>query len=132
MCIILIEHKKQIKENKMKKAQKGSKALEIASEKLEDIFTVAFKKAVFDTNGKVSMDELECIAEKDLAAGIVSVKVTVYGLAGTTPKPGFYDKKADKLLAKGFNKIKAGDCSFKFDGAFDLNTNDYVLNYVAE
>ena len=42
----------------MKNAQKGSKALEIASEKLEDIFTVAFKKAVFDTNGKVSMDQL--------------------------------------------------------------------------
>ena len=115
-----------------KKAPKVSKASEIGSEKLEDMFTVAFKQAVSDSKGKVSMEEIECVAEKDLAAGTVSVKVTVYGLAGTTSKPGFYDKKADKLLVKGFDKIQVGDCSFRFDNAFDLNTNDYVLTYVAE
>ena len=116
----------------MKKVQKVSKALKIGSEKLEDMFTAAFKQAVSDSQGKVSMDEIECVAEKDLAAETVSVKVTVYGLAGTTSKPSFHDKKANKLLVKGFNKIKVGDYSFKFDSSFDLNTNDYVLNYVAE
>jgi len=115
-----------------KKVAKSSKALEIGSEKLEDMFTAAFKQAVSDSKGKVSMDEIECVAEKDLAAGTVSVKVTVYGLAGTTSKPGFHDKKAQKLLVKGFDKIQVGDCSFKFDNSFDLNTNDYVLTYIAE
>ena len=114
----------------MKKVQKTS-ALDVGSEKMEDMFTVAFKEALNDSRGSVSMDELECTVEKDLTAKTVSAKITVYGLAGTTPKHKFHDKKANKV-ADGFKKIKVGDYSFKFDSSFELNTNDYVLVYLAE
>lgn len=115
----------------MKKKVQKSSALDVASENLEDIFTTAFKETVSDSKGDVSMDELECTVEKDLAAETVTMKVTVSGLAGTTPKHVFHDKKTGKI-AKGFKKIQVGDCSFKFDTSYDLNTNDYVLVYVAE
>ena len=112
--------------------KKEDSVLDIPSEKLEDMFAVAFKEAISNSKGAVSMDEFECIVEKDLAAGIVNVKVTVYGLAGTTSKPSFHDKRNDGKIAKGFGNIKVGDYSFKFENSFDLNTNDYVLTYVAE
>jgi hypothetical protein len=66
-----------------------------------------------------------------LTSEVVSAKVTVYGLAGTTSKPSFHNKKTGKV-AKGFDKIKAGNFLFKFDNSFDLNTNDYALVYVSK
>jgi len=115
----------------MKKSVKKNSVLDIESEKIEDMFTESFKEAVFDSKSDVTMDEIECTADKDLAADLVTVKVTVYGLAGTTPKAKFHDKKLGKI-AKGFKKIKVGGYSFKLDNSFDLNTNDYVIVYVNE
>jgi len=115
----------------MKKSVTKNSVLDIESEKIEEMFTESFKEAVTGSNGKVVIDEVECAVEKDLAADVVTVKVTVYGMAGTTPKLQMFDKKTDKI-AKGFKKIKVAGYSFKLDNCFDLNTNDYVLIYLNE
>jgi hypothetical protein len=114
-----------------KQVSKTSNVFKVESEKIEDLFTHSFKEAVNDSRGAVSMDELECAVEKDIIAEIVKVNVTVYGLAGTTSKSKFHNKKTGKVI-EGFNKIKVGNYSFKFDSSYDLNTNDYVLVYVNE
>jgi len=113
------------------KAIKNNNMIKIDSEKLEEMFTNAFRETIEASAGNVVMDEIECIAEKDFVANIVAMKITVYGLAGTTTKLGFYNKETGKI-AKGFEKIQFENCSFKFDKSFDLNTNDYALMYVSE
>ena len=125
------ERNKQNRSNKMKQNIKKTSVFDVGSEKLEDMFTVAFKEAIDNSKGAVTMDELECVVEKDLTSKVVTAKMTVYGLAGTTSKPGFHDKKTGKV-SKGFDKIKVGDFSFKFENSIDLNTNDYALVYVSK
>lgn len=116
----------------MKKGTEKLNVFDVESEKLEDMFLASFKKAIKDSKGDVEMDEIECVAEKNLVSKVVTMKVTVYGLAGTTSKSEFHDKKKSGNVKKGFRKINVGNYCFKFSDSFDLNTNDYVILYVNE
>jgi hypothetical protein len=107
-------------------AQKS--CFDFENEKIEEIFATALTKAVNDSNGKIVMDEFECAAEKDLTSEIIRVKVTVYGMAGTTPKHQIHDAKS-KHIAKGFSKISCEGMNFKLEESYDLNNSEYVLVY---
>lgn len=105
----------------------------IENEKLEEIFEDSFRDNL-KKNRNIQIDEFDCGVEKDLMNGKTKVKVTIYGMAGTTSKKEYHDKKSGKII-KGGDKIvvsKNGEevGTFVFEDSFDLNTNDYVVYYV--
>lgn len=120
---------------KRKSNAKVSKLSSIENEKLESVFDESFRENL-KNNQKIQIDEFECLVEKDLMNGKTKVKVTIYGMAGTTPRKDYHDKKTGKIISgaeKVVVKMNGADVgNFIFEDSFDLNTNDYVVYYIEE
>lgn len=112
---------------------KKSKLERIESEKLEELFENSFKSHIGKCHN-ITLEECEYSIERESASVKPKVKVTVFGMAGTTTLAEYYDVKNEEVI-KGANKIPLMDgenkiCDFVFDNALVLNSNDYVVYYV--
>jgi hypothetical protein len=118
-----------------KKTTKESKLERMESEKLEELFESSFRNHI-EKHRNISVDEFECMAERTSFSEKPKIKVTIFGMAGTTSLAEYYDKKSKKVISGG-KKIPLMNentkiCDFVFDNAMILNTNDYVVYYVEE
>lgn len=114
--------------SKSKESEKLEKINRMDSEKVEDMFSQAFRQKVDSNEDGIVVEEFDCSVEKDLTSSIIKIKVTIYGFAGNASRRNFHDKKSKKV-AKSFKEININDVPFCLEDSFDLNTNDYVLIY---
>lgn len=120
------------------KIQRKSKGIDLDASEIEEIFEQAFTKTVENPKNGINIESFDVSASKENLGKDVVVEVTVCGLAGTTTRTQFQDKKTKKTI-KGGDKIEAtlgagreGKAIFKLDHIADLNTNDYRLYYKLE
>ena len=121
-----------------KPVQKKSKGIELDASEIEDIFEEAFTKAVNSRENEINIESFEVTASKENLGKDAVVEVTVFGMAGSTTRTQFQDRKTKKII-KGGEEIVAelgsgrkGKAIFKLDHIADLNTNDYRLYYRLE
>lgn len=117
-----------------KSKEKISKLSSIENEKLGSIFEESFRENL-KNNRNIQIDEFECLVEKDFINKKTRVVVTVFGMAGTTSRKSFHDKKSGKIIA-GAERILIRDSDgkelgfFVLEDSFDINANDYSAHYV--
>lgn len=121
-----------------KAIQRKSKAIELDSEEIEAVFTTAFEAVVNSPKNDIEIGQFEVTATKENLGKEVMVEVTVFGLAGSTTRTQFQDRKTKKTISGGEKIVtklgegRDGNAVFKLDHVSDLNTNDYRLYYKLE
>lgn len=118
-----------------KAVQRKSKAIELDSAEVEEIFQDAFQSVIDDPKNKIEIGQFDVAATKENLGKDLMIEVTVYGLAGTTTRTEFQDRKTKKIIKGGetvettLGSARDGKAVFKLDHVADLNTNDYRLYY---
>jgi len=102
-------------------------ALKIESEKLEELFQEKMLDISKSNKEKISFEEIECTALKNLITGKLTVNVTVFGLAGTSTKRDIVKDKSGVVSC--LKNIKIDDMTFAFQKYVDINSSDYLLIY---
>lgn len=118
-----------------KSVQRKSKGIELDSAEVEDIFQEAFQKLVDSPKNDIEVGQFDVTATKENLGKDLMVEVTIYGLAGSTTRTQFQDRKTKKTIKGGetiettLGSSREGKAVFKLDHVADLNTNDYRLYY---
>lgn len=121
-----------------KPVQRKSNAIDLDSSEIEEIFEAAFQKVVDDPKNNIEVGQFDVSATKENLGKDVTVEVTIYGLAGSTTRTQFQDRKTKKIIKGGerietpLGSAREGKAVFKLDSVADLNTNDYRLFYKLE
>jgi len=102
-------------------------SLKIESEKIEELFQEKMLDISQSNKEKISFEEIECTALKDLISGKLTVNVAVFGLAGTSTKRDIIRDKSG--VVNCLKNIKIDDMTFVFQKYVDINSNDYLLIY---
>ena len=118
-----------------KAVQRKSKGIELDSEEVQEVFEAAFQKVIDDPKNDISVGQFDVTATKENVGKDIVVEVTIYGLAGSTTRTQFQDRKTKKVIKGGelietsIGAAREGKAVFKLDSVSDLNTNDYRLFY---
>jgi hypothetical protein len=118
-----------------KNIQRKTSAIELDSAEIEEIFERAFQAVVDDVKNPIEVGQFDVSATKENVGKDVMVEVTIYGLAGSTTRTQFQDKKTKKIIKGGelietdLGSSRDGKATFKLDHVSDLNTSDYRLYY---
>jgi hypothetical protein len=118
-----------------KSVQRKSKGIELDSAEVEDIFTIAFQELIDSRKNEITVGQFDVTATKENLGKDLMVEVTIYGLAGSTTRTEFQDRKTKKTIKGGglvettLGSGRDGKATFKLDHVADLNTNDYRLYY---
>ena len=118
-----------------KQAKRIENAIDLDAEEIQEIFEKAFQKVVNNPKNPIQVESVDVSASKEDLGKNFLVEVTIYGLAGTTTRTQFQDKKTKKTIAGGDTIVtdlgegRKGSAIFKLESVSDLNTNDYRLYY---
>ena len=116
--------------------RKDKKLIELDSLEIENLFDKSFQDVINSDSNKIQISQYDLSVRKENFGKEVIVEVNVYGLAGSTTRNEFKNRKDGAIIAGG-EKINiepnedVGNslASFEIFDVFDLNSNDYRLFY---
>jgi len=101
-------------------------------ESLETAFTDAFQKIVSKPENKLTIEDFECKVERTSAGRDVAIQITIFSMAGGTPRSVLHNKKTGKIASQIANvpvDVEGTQVVFALKDSAELNSNDYILFY---
>lgn len=114
-----------------------SKIAKLSDETLAGMFSTAFKGAVGDKDSKVIIPNVECSVKRKAADPRPVVEVSIFEMAGTTPKDKVCTKDKSGVLnvvAKNLAKIQVelhdgSKAIFRLNDCLNLSATSFMLCY---
>lgn len=115
----------------MTMAKEKMNVSKMSDDNLQDLFAEVFEKEIASLNG---VSSYECVCKRQTGSNVVTMEVTIYGMAGS---PIIDDWKKNKVAKSGSVVIKQegrGSLQFKLipKETVSLNVNDYMIVYRSE
>jgi len=102
----------------------------LSDEDIQDMFTEAYEKQVAQEN---AFDNFECICKRETGLPMVTMEVTIIGMAGTPTLDDYKAGKVKNSKSVTITREDRGSLRFTLDpkSVISLNTNDYLAVYKA-